>query len=132
MSENNVPTQAEIYQIEKDLQEKKRKLAEANRKQKMENERKFIESKKVNVYWSDDYYWASWWEYSFYYWYERTMCKIHQNTEDCDRFECDERERCFTVERWKEEIMRIPTSDLKNWNIEETFISWIMIFIQTL
>ena len=50
MSENNVPTQAEIYQIEKDLQEKKRKLAEANRKQEMENERKFIESKKVNVY----------------------------------------------------------------------------------
>lgn len=128
---NWLPTQEEIYQLEKELQEKKRKLAEQTRKQKMEKEKEFIETTKVDVRRSDDYYGSSSGEYSFYFWYEKTMCKKHPKSKDCeDRFECDEREWCFVASKWNKEIMRLPASSLKDWNIDETFVSWLMMFIQ--
>ena len=127
---DKVPTQQEIYKLERELKEKKRKLYEIERKKKMKEEEEFIKSTKVDVWWSDDYYGASSGEYRFYYWYEETMCKKHPKNEDCEDDGCEERERCFTVSKWKKEIMRLPTSSLKKWNIDETFISWVMMFIK--
>lgn len=130
---HELPTQAEINKLEQELQQKKRQVAEFNRKQILKKEQERKNTTKIDVHWSDDYYWADVWEYSFYYWYEETMCKKHHKTKDCeDRFDCDERERCFVVCKWDKEIMRLPTSDLQSWNIDETFVSWLMMFIQKL
>jgi len=47
---DKVPTQQEIYKLERELKEKKRKLYEIERKKKMKEEEEFIKSTKVDVW----------------------------------------------------------------------------------
>ena len=121
-----------IEKLEEELKQLKRERYENQVKQANELKEKFQKKSKIYIWWSDDYYWASVWDLSFYYWYEETMCKKHPKNEDCeDEFDCEKRERCFTAVEWDKEVMRIPTSDLSPEcnNMEDYIICGILMYI---
>ena len=115
-----------------ELEQELRKEKEKEFKKRQEEIKKAKEKIKTSVCGSDDYYCADIDWFSFYYWYEATVCKKHPKTDDCeDRYDCDQREWCFTATIWDKEVMRIPASELSvDWNIEEYLISGMLMFIE--
>ena len=125
-------TQKTILSLEKELQDMKRELFMKQQKEARELKYKKEKEADISISWSDDYFWADVWDFSFYYWYEETFCKKHPNIEDCeDRYDCEWREWCFTACKWDKEVMRIPQSDLWICDTVEEYTMWgIMLFIK--
>ena len=117
-----------IDELERELRKEKEK--EFDKRQ--EEIRKAKEKIPTSISWSDDYIWAGIEWFDFYYWYEETYCKKHKKIDDCeDRYDCEEREWCFTARINNKEVMRIPSSELSvDWNVEECLISWMLMFIK--
>lgn len=117
-----------IKELENELMKAKQEAYDRHRREIEEAKKKI----PTDVWWSDDYFYASIDWFYFYYWYEETYCRKHPKTDNCeDRYDCDKRERCFTATIWDKEVMRIPASKLSvDGNIEDYMISWMLMFIK--
>lgn len=122
-----------IYELKEKLRKAEEAEREKRRQEAMKREKEWRENNIIDVGWSDDYYSLEVGDMSFYYGYEETLCPV-ENCKDCDEDNCDKTERCFVARRWKEELMRIPTSKLtyKHRNIEDMVLLWVWMYIASL
>lgn len=103
---------SEINELERKLQRLKLEEAEKKRRETRQAQENIEKELGVSTYWSDDYAGLSTGKYSFYYGYEETMCPKHKEKDCEDKYDCDEREWCFTADIGKKEVMRVPRSKL--------------------
>lgn len=128
-------TMDKIRQLENELKELKYQEFMKQQKESQRIKAEYQKKEKIDVWWSDDYYYASIWDTSFYYGYEVTMCKKHPKIDDCeDRYDCEKREWCFTAHEWDKEIMRIPESDLSPScrDVADHLMCWILLYIKSI
>ena len=122
-----------IYELKEKLRKAEEAEREKRRQEAMKREKEWRENNIIDVGWSDDYYSLDVGDMSFYYGYEETMCPEWCKC-SIDDDDCDKKERCFVARRWKEELMRIPTSKLtyKHRNIEDMVLLWVWMYIASL